>query len=194
MSHSKPVRANSIRGRKRALAGIFAVTALAALSACQTTVGPSEGIRFKQERYREIAAMEQHRNCVVDAMKLDAEARKSRSAGGFLASAKLFEKCESQLGPEAAHVGLEERMRAYAVGIVNYVKGGDLGRAQKNLGRFETAFKGQDLYLANGASFIDTMDLLTGRRSVPDSHELSMLNVGPGIGSELERIKFWKRK
>ena len=84
-------------------------------------------------------------------------------------------------------------MQAYALGIVNYAKGGDLATAQANLGMFQTAFAGYDLYLPNGASFIDTMTLLTGKRSIPNSYELSMLNINAKTETEFERLKYWKK-
>ena len=183
----------SNRFRRSPAVGLVGLAAMLALSACQTDMGPAEGIGFREARFQEISAMEGYRTCVDDAVKLDTDAREKASPGGYLASARLIEKCEAELGPEAAHVAVEERMRAYALGIVNYAKGGDLARAQENLGRFQQSFPGYDLYLPNGASFIDTMALLTGRRSVPDSYELSMLHIGPDVGAELERLKFWKK-
>lgn len=186
MTRSTPVRRGPV-------AGLLGLGALLALSACQTAMEPAEGIGFREARFQEISAMEGYRGCVEDAMKLDADARAKNSPGGYIASARLIEKCEAELGPEAAHVAVEERMRAYALGIVNHAKGGDLAKAQENLGRFQQAFPGYDLYMPNGASFIDTMALLTGRRSVPDTYELSMLHIGPDLGSELERLRFWKK-
>ena len=137
--------------------------------------------------------MESYRGCVDDAVTLDTDARTKGNPGGYIASARLIEKCEADLGPEAAHVALEERMQAYAMGIVNYAKGGDLAKAQENLGKFQQAFDGYDLYLPNGASFVDTMSLLTGRQVIPNSYELSMLNINTKVGSEFERLKYWKK-
>lgn len=173
--------------------GMIGVTAALLLSACQTTPGPAEGIGFREARFQEISAMERYRGCVDDATQLDADARAKGNPGGYIASARLIEKCEADLGPEAAHVAVEERMRAYALGIVNYTKGGDLAKAQENLGRFQQAFVGYDLYLPNGASFVDTMSLMTGRKAIPNSYELSMLNINNKVGSEFSRLKYWKK-
>ena len=193
MTHSCSERPERQR-RKRLFAGIAGVTAALLLSACQTTVNPAaEGIGFREARFQEISAMETYRGCVDDAMTLNDDARAKGNPGGYLASARLIEKCEADLGPEAAHVVKEERMRAYALGIVNFVKGGDLAKAQANLSKFQQAFAGHDLYLPNGASFIDTMSLLTGKRAVPSSYELSMLNIDRKVESEIERLKYWKK-
>ena len=182
----------SDRGRNL-LVGAVGLTAVLLSSACQTTSSPSEGIGFREARFQEISAMENYRSCVDDAVKLDQDARSKGNPGGYIASARLIEKCEADLGPEAAHVAIEERMQAYALGIVNYAKGGDLATAQANLGMFQTAFAGYDLYLPNGASFIDTMTLLTGKRSIPNSYELSMLNINAKTETEFERLKYWKK-
>ena len=184
-----------LRRKAARIAGpVGALVGALLLSACVTSSpAPGEGIGFREARFQEISAMQTYRVCVDDAMKVDAEARTKGSPGAYLAAARLFEKCEAELGTEVAGVAQEERMRAYAVGIIDYVKGGDLARAQANLGKFEQAFADYDLYLPNGASFIDTMDLLTGRRPVPNSYDISMLNVSRDLGSELERVRFWKR-
>ena len=112
--------------RHKAVTGLVGLTAALLISACQTTTSPSEGIGFLEARFQEISAMESYRGCVDDAAQLDADARAKGNPGGYLASARLIEKCEADLGPEAAHVAVEERMRTYALGIVNYTKGGDL--------------------------------------------------------------------
>ncbi len=172
-----------------------AVLALAVfLGACQTisTGRAMEGIGFRQERFQEIAAMQTYRACVEDAVKLDTEARSQGNPGGYLASARLIEKCEAELGPEAASVAQEERMRAYALSILDYLKGGDLQASRANLETFKRTFAGHDLYLANGASFIDTMELLTGGKSVPSPYEVSLLNVNRDVKAELQRVRFWK--
>ena len=178
---------------RRAVAGLAGLTAALLLSACQTTTSPSEGIGFREARFQEISAMENYRGCVDDAAHLDAGARAKGNPGGYLASARLIEKCEADLGPEAAHVAVDERMRAYALGIINFTKGGDLAKAQENLGKFKQAFGNYDLYLPNGASFVDTMSILTGKRAVPNSYELSMLNVDRKVESEFERLKYWEK-
>ena len=182
-----------IFGARAAKAG--AVLALAAvLGACQTipTGRALEGIGFRQERFQEFAAMETYRACVKDAFKLDTEARAQGNPGGYLASARLIEKCEAELGPEAATVAQEERMRAYALSVLDYLKGGDVQSSRANLETFKRTFAGHDLYLANGASFIDTMELLTGGKSVPSPYEVSLLNVNRDVRAELQRVRFWK--
>jgi hypothetical protein len=37
------------------------------------------------------------------------------------------------------------------------------------------------------------MSILTGKRAVPSSYELSMLNVDRKVESEIERLKYWKK-
>ena len=179
-------------GRAATARAVLALTAF--LGACQTlsTGGAMEGIGFRQERFQDIAAMQTYRACVDDALKLDAEARAQSNPGGYIASARLIEKCEAELGPEAATVAQEERMRAYALSVLNYLKAGDVQSSRANLETFKRTFAGYDLYLANGASFTDTMELLTGGKSVPSPYEVSLLNVNRDVKTELQRVRFWK--
>ena len=182
-----------IFGVRAATAG--AVLALAAvLGACQTipTGRALEGIGFRQERFQEFAAMETYRACVKDAFKLDTEARAQGNPGGYLASARLIEKCEAELGPEAATVAQEERMRAYGLTIQNYLKGGDAASARHSLARFEQAFPANDLYYPDGASFRETMATLLGQRDQKGFGQFALLNVSGGLKDEMRRIAHWK--
>ena len=177
----------------RSMAGAMGLSAILLSSACQSIPNTSEGIGFREARFKEIFAMDNYRSCVDDALKLDTDARSKRNSGGYIASARLIEKCEADLGPEVSHIAVEERMRAYALGIVNYAKGGDLSNSQKNLEKFRKAFKGYDLYLPNGASFIDAMTILTGKKTIPSPYELTMLNINSKTETEFERLKYWTK-
>ena len=77
--------------------------------------------------------MRGYRECRDDALALDGQARAEGSSASYLASPRLLDKCEAEVGPEAAGVVVDERLRAYAVGIQNHFKGGDAARARAKL-------------------------------------------------------------
>ncbi len=136
---------SSLKRHKRRISGIAAigVTALA-LVACNTSFPsqPDGGIDFRKERHAEVTAMREYRDCRDEALALDAKARQAGSPARYLASARMLEGCEAALGPESARLALEERMRAYALSIQNYFKGGDVAKARDNLAKFKNAFAG----------------------------------------------------
>ena len=171
------------------------VGALLTTTACNvtTSTSPSEGIAFREARFTEISIMREYRSCHKDAMELDGKARKEGSFAKYIASAKLLDACEENIGQEVAGVAVEERMRAYALSIQNYLKGGDIVKAKTNLGRFEKAFSGSDLYYPDGSSFTDTMHLLLGLKKRSTRGELAMSNVSKSLKSELRRINYWTR-
>ena len=182
----------SSRGALRGLAVALALTA----GACQMNVAGNQsdgGIGFRQARFAEISAMREYRSCRDDALALDSQARKEGSAARYLASARLLGRCESELGPEAVGVAVEERMQAYALSVQNYVKGGDVGQARKNLAQFQSAFAGQDLYYPDGSSFIETMEILLGLKDRTVIGEFSVANVSSTLKSELRRARYWKK-
>jgi hypothetical protein len=158
-----------------------------------TTSQQSEGIGIRQARFAEISAMRAYRACRDDAMELDGKARAEGSSARYLAAARLFEKCEAEVGPEAASVGVDERMRAYAVGIQDHFKGGDVARALANLATFKQTFDGADLYFADGASFVESMEILLGQRDRTAVGEFSLANVSSEMKSELRRVRYWTR-
>ena len=93
----------------------------------------NDGIGYREARFAEISAMREYRQCRDDALNLDTQARKEGSSARYLSSARLIEKCEAEVAASAAKAGENERMRAYALGIQNYFKGGDIAKAQKIL-------------------------------------------------------------
>jgi hypothetical protein len=153
---------------------------------------PPEGIGFRQARFEEVSSMREYRACRDEAMRLDKFARESEEGQAkYLASSRLLDRCESELGPQNSGVAKEERLRAYAVSIINYLKGGDLKKARANLDHFRSTFKGEDLYLSDGASFIDSMELLlkpiNGNEPATDSE----LNPSFALKNEMKRVRHW---
>jgi len=140
----------------------------------------------------EVMAVRQWRECRDEAVTLDEHARQSGSPSRYLASANLLEKCESDLGPNAAKGVKEERMRAYALSVQNHLRGGDVSRAGTNLVKLKNAFPGKDLRYPDGSSFIATMELLLGQRDREEIGELALINTNDAVKSELRRIRYWK--
>ena len=170
---------------------MFAAGGAVALAGCATH-GSAEGIGFREARFTEMSAVRDWRSCRGEALDLDRQAHDEASPARYLASAKLLEKCEADVGA-AAKVSVDERMRAYALGVQNYLKGGDVPKARETLDHLKSAFPGADFYYANGASFIDTMEFLTGVRDRATVGVLGVSNVDEGFKSELRRAQYWKR-
>jgi hypothetical protein len=173
---------------------VGAFTTVLLVSACaMNSPDPFEGIGFREQRSKALDAMREYRNCRDDAMEMDVQARKSGDAGRYIASARLLEKCESSLSREAAEVGLDERVRFYALSIQNYLKGGDVESARANLEKLKKAFPDTDLYYPDGSSFIETIDVLLGQKDVREYGRLATLNVNSSIKDEVRRSRHWKR-
>ncbi len=169
---------------------------LALLAGCSTdkaTFDPG-GIGFHEARYAEISAMRDFRSCFDEALKLDSQARGGGDLGRYLASARVSEGCEADLGPDANGVSQEERMRAYGLTVQNYLKGGDAVSARRNLDRFRQAFPDNDLYYADGSSFIATMEVLLGQRDTKAFGQFAVLNVSGSLKDEMRRMHYWKRQ
>ena len=164
------------------------------LTACNVTTShiPAEGIGFREARFAEVSALRTYRSCRDDAFNLDKMARLETSPARYLASAKLFEKCEANLGQEAKSLAKDERMKAYALAVQNYFKAGNIVKAREKLKTFKSTFQNRDLYYSDGSSFIDTMDLLF---SLKNSHpkQMIMANVSGTLKSELRRFRYWSR-
>jgi hypothetical protein len=174
---------------------VFLGLALAGLSACATDVtDPLEGIGYRQARFEQISMMREYRHCRDQGVELDRKARSSGASGTYLASARVLEKCETSLGPDAAGIARDERMRTYALSVQNYFKGGDVESARDNFGKFKTQFADYDFYYPDGTSFVTTMEALLGQRERWTFGEFSALNINDGLKSEMRRVLYWKNK
>lgn len=176
-------------------AGLLAAAGALALSACSLSPGgsPQEGIGFREARFVEMSAAREWRKCRDEAIELDRQARKEGAPARYLASARLIEKCEAEAGPEAAKVAEEERMRAYALGVQNHLKGGDIAKARDGLAKLKASYPRADLYYADGSSFIDTMEVLLGIKDRTAIGEIVTVNVGEELQAEIRRAHYWKR-
>lgn len=192
---TKSIKNTRVSGlRKLGRIGLLGA-ALVSITACNTMYGneqQAEGIGYRQARFEEITAMREYRACTEQALQMDAQARATKSAAKYLASANLISKCEAEVGPEAADVAVEERMRTYGLSIQNYLKGGDIVQARTNLEQFEQAFPNQDLYFADGTSFVETMNALLGHEEDTSFGKYSLLNVNNDLKSEMRRVNYWK--
>lgn len=170
-------------------------TALAALTACTTdflgTGISREGINHRVQRNTEIAATRAWRNCRDDALVLDAQARKSASAARYSASARAFEACESLIS-DTSGIPEEERMQAYAVGVQNHLKGGDIVASRRTLKTFRSAFAGKDLLFPDGSSFSETMEMMLGLSEKSAAGAYSEANVSSAVKKEVRRLRYWK--
>ena len=186
--NSKPTNSMQVLGR-----GTLAALAFATLAACNMNLVAAEsadgGIGFRQARMAEVSAMRAYRKCRDDGVTLANQARKEGAASRYLASARMLERCEADLGPEVSGIAVEERMRGYGLSIQNYLKGGDIAAARANLGKFKTTFEGYDLFYADGSSFIESMGVLLSLRPSTTFGEFSIANVSGDLKSELRRSR-----
>ena len=174
---------------------ILALPMLILFSACSLEHAPSTtGIGFREARFAEIAEMRKFRECVKEGEKLDKIASRSGGYGAYLSSARVLEKCETEIGPNFSGVGTEERMQAYALAIQNYVKGRNIKNAKSGLRKFKLKFRNKDFYYPDGTSFLQTMEVLIGTHDPMSFGHLSSLNVNKVLKSEMRRIDYWKNQ
>ena len=178
--------------RKTAIPALF--LAMLTLVACSTEKKLPEfgSIGFRETRFQDVSALRGFRDCRDQAFALDSQARDSGDPARYLSSAELLERCDQELGSDAAMVPEDERMRAYGLSIQNYIKGSDAGAARRRLERFKQLFAGKDLYYADGSSFRSTMEMLLGQHESRNLGQYSMFNVSMTLKDEMRRVQYWK--
>ena len=184
-----------LENRSNRISRVAAIFALFVTTACvHEQYANIEGIGYREARFESLAAIRDYRECRDEGITFSKQARAAANPGGYLASARVLESCESKLGPAGAQIDVDERMRAYALAIQNYLKGGDIVRAQKSLNNFKEAFTGRDLYYPDGSSFVTTIEALLGQKDKISFGQFSALNVSSTVKSEMRRMFHWKNK
>jgi len=170
--------------------------ALLAVTACSMNSGANPGadLEFRQERFDEVMRIESFQSCKNEALGLDQQARSRDSAGAYLTSAKVMQKCEMELSGSSRGIPENDRMHLSALATINFLKGGDTEEARRSLDTFKALFPGQDLYFSDGASFIETADLLMGRYQNVGFGAFTLMNVNTDVKNEMRRLTHWANK
>ncbi len=175
-------------------AGVASLALL--LGACQltTTQDPTAGLEFRAERYAQYERKQAFENCRNEALQRDEEARRKGSAGAYLTSAIVADKCVSELGAGSDVVPRGEQMRISALAIVNYFKGGDMEQARRSFEAFKSKYPQHDLYFADGSSFVASSEVILGRSEDWTFGTFAALNVNDDLKREVRRMHHWKNK
>lgn len=166
------------------------------LAACNTTqqVSNTDTAAFRMERFEEMRRVQEFEKCSEEGLSLDAHARSRASTGAFLNSARVLERCGSDVAPSANAVPAQDRMRIQALATVNYFKGGDVEAARRSLNTLKSNHPGSDLYLTNGVSFIESTEVLLGKSEELRLGRFELLNVDSTLKREVRRINYWKNR
>ena len=169
--------------------------ALGALSvaACQQTVLTSSAPTISIiDRANEMQNVLNFDSCLGNGLEQDAQAAASDEPGQYLASAKTLAGCDAKLRDSALLVDIDQRMRAKALAVQNYIKGGDIQNARLALTDFEASFDGADLIYADGSSFTDTMHVLLHSFDNRVGYKLASLNARRKVKDEVRRAWYWQ--
>ncbi len=166
------------------------------LAACGTTntVNLADTAEYRMDRYEEMRRIQSFEQCSEEGLTLDAEARSRASTGAFLGSARVLEGCISDIAPSADAVPEQQRMRVHALATINYFKGGDVAAARRSLDHFKANHPGQDLYLGNSTSFVESVEILLGQTNGIKIGQFAALNVDASLKREIRRMNYWKNK
>ncbi len=107
-------------------------------------------------------------------------------------AAKSMRDCVIDIHATAAFPRSDKAIHASALTIINYVKAGELEVASNQVRKFQSAYPRRDLYLADGTSFIESMQLLLGEVPGGAAERGSLVNASPQLKSELRRKDYWQ--
>lgn len=83
-------------------------------------------------------------------------------------------------------------MKLHIQATVDFIKAGELVRAQETLAQFKADYPNKDLYLSNGSSLLDSLDLILGNVDKSLAAKDSLLNAHPVLKGEYRRQQFWE--
>jgi hypothetical protein len=83
-------------------------------------------------------------------------------------------------------------MQLHATVIVELLKSAELDQAKAELETFKSNYPNKDLFLDNGASLVDSLDLLVGNVPPSEAERDSLLNAHPVLKAEIRRQTYWE--
>ena len=163
-----------------------------AVSACQPTTmsGSASAVEYRYERFADIQVKVNYDECRKVAFAIDKDA--GADASRFLASAEKFESCELMLGDASNIIDQDMRLKAIAMGVQNYLKGGDLAKARTMLEHFEQVADGADLLYPDSTSFLASMHVLLNAPRNKNALQLASQNAKGEIKDEIRRAWYWQ--
>lgn len=169
--------------RKLGLLSVASTSLLLAACISPTTTKPSSAVSSA-----DISAHHQFVNCKQDGLLLDASAKKRQSPAQYRAAANTLNQCLLELNNYQDVVAVEERMQVHALTVLDYMKGGDVAQARRQLDDFELTYPNSDLLFADYTSFIESMHVLLWS----DGVEGASLNINTALKSHLNRQRYWQ--
>lgn len=172
---------------------VFATLAIPlAVSACQPTTmsGSAAAVEYRYERFSNIQVKANYDECRKTAFAIDKDA--GADASRFLASAEKFESCELMLGDAGSIIDRDMRLKAIAMGVQNFIKGGDLVKARTMLEQFEQVADGADLLYPDSTSFLASMHVLLNAPRNKNALQLASQNAKGEIKDEIRRAWYWQ--
>ncbi|MEK9849639.1 MAG: hypothetical protein VW665_03935 [Candidatus Puniceispirillum sp.] len=164
----------------------------AALSACQplTLSESSAAVDYRYERFQDMQLKADYDACRKTAFTLDKGAGADSSR--LLASAEKFESCELMLGKSGKVIDRDMRLKAIAMGVQNYIKGGNLTKARTMLDQFEHVADGADLLYPDSTSFVASMRVLLNADADKSALRLASMNAKSALKDEIRRAWYWQ--
>lgn len=179
-------------GARMVVLGLAGTTLVGCVTIGGETSDPKDIAEYRQARFEQMAGLQNYQACRTEALQLSDQARIQKSAGGYLTSAQVAEKCLVGIAEHQSVVPAGERMRLQSIAVLNYVRAGDIAAANAAFERLKRAHPEKDLYFPDGTSFIATMESFLERTDKQSFGEFVALNVNRDVKREMRRINHWK--
>lgn len=116
----------------------------------------------------------------------------NNNAAQLHGAAKVAEQCLTELDAAPNSISQQQAMRLHALSVYAYLAAGDAERATVQLQTLELQYPHHDLYLADGSSFVQSLQLLLGEVAISQANPQSLLNASATVKQEIQRIQYWQ--
>lgn len=159
-------------------------------SGCVSTSPSDPGLGYRQDRFQEVQALRAFRDCRDQGLDLDRQARSGAEPARSIAGARVLERCESRLPAGSPLPEPAVRAQLLAVAALNRIRGGDIDGARAVLDRLRAGFPDHDLLFEDGASALDTLEVLSA--GGPGTADVGGANLAAPVRHELARLRHWR--
>jgi hypothetical protein len=192
MTHTRHQSISNAALTNTPLKAILLILVTLTASACSSTSDSNNkagqpAINNVESSVQPMSSMQNDNNeCLEHALAIGDNAGKTASRAQYLTSARALNSCISK----AAKGDQQQTMQMMAVSTLNFIKGGDVQSAARQLAKFKQQYPAQDLYFGDYTSFVDSATALLNMDKLSAS-ELSALNINRKLRAEVERNHYW---
>ena len=171
--------------------GLLITLASLGVFGCQTTERYEVSLQNPIHKEKEKKVSYPQNTCIEDS-EFHRSKVASMSSKKYHLSAKILEKCLTDMKNSNKKNNQEQILRYQIVVLLDLIKAGRIKEAEQKMVNLQEQWPDHDLYTENGYSVFNTFSLILFGQSTSNNQKYDDFNVNSTIRSEFSRLRYWQ--